>query len=455
MVQETKRNRISKSHGTKEVDTTVKKSYYVQTYDSQKKEKLAPRELVSADNLEKFFTTCPGVAKSVMLISKAVGMSGHHFSPRRFTELREGHVFMAEMVFRDPNEEDSGAVMQIDLAGDLLTYGDAYLEFRKDSLLLNKWKNMSREIRTKKVDKNKNFIERLYKLQNPFAFYRINPKYMAIETDSTGKIKQYVQTVAGLKVGTYKPEDIIHFKLQNPIDEIYGMAPGAPLGNNIAAYIWAIQYNGLFFENNATPRLHIDLGKDAKQTDVDVFIAYAKKHLQGKPHANLVTRGGSEVNPIGLTNKDMEFNEYLKYNREEIFGNYGLMPFVAGIVNKSSDPEQEIRIFKFLGVKPIQAVIQERMNKKVMTEENFPLAWIDFKFNAIDYLDLKDAIEIQEADLRNQIRTVNEIRQERGLMPVPWGDEPIIPFSDASKARLPVNGRRKRDRKVKEETEEE
>jgi phage portal protein BeeE len=36
-------------------------------------------------------------------------------------------------------------------------------------------------------------------------------------------------------------------------------------------------------------------------------------------------------------------------------------------------------------------------------------------------------LQQQEADLRWGVRTINEVRQERGLPPVPWGNEPWLP----------------------------
>jgi hypothetical protein len=41
------------------------------------------------------------------------------------------------------------------------------------------------------------------------------------------------------------------------------------------------------------------------------------------------------------------------------------------------------------------------------------------------------AIQQQEADVRAGIRSINEIRAERGLPPVPWGEKPLaMPGSD-------------------------
>ena len=38
--------------------------------------------------------------------------------------------------------------------------------------------------------------------------------------------------------------------------------------------------------------------------------------------------------------------------------------------------------------------------------------------------------------MKNQVKSINEIRQEQGLSPVDWGDKPIIPWSDANSAIL-------------------
>jgi hypothetical protein len=64
-----------------------------------------------------------------------------------------------------------------------------------------------------------------------------------------------------------------------------------------------------------------------------------------------------------------------------------------------------------------------------------PLAFLTSETNlanlqAAEHQHLSKAIRPrqQEADLRWGVRTVNEVRQERGLPPVPWGDEPWLPL---------------------------
>ena len=104
-----------------------------------------------------------------------------------------------------------------------------------------------------------------------------------------------------------------------------------------------------------------------------------------------------------------------------------------------------------MGVKPIQAVISERINKKILNEEFFPYARLNFVFNAIDYLDLRDEVEIEEKDLKAGVRTINQVRASRGMEPCDWGDRPLIPFSDASLAQLPKDNPDKKDKKTRKD----
>ena len=213
----------------------------------------------------------------------------------------------------------------------------------------------------------------------------------------------------------------------------------AGVGDYITSYIYATVYNADFFENNATPRLHIDLGDGAQQEDINAFITLAEKNLKGQPHKNLVTGGGVVVKPISLRN-DEEFQEYRKGIMLEILSQVGVPPFVAGLVdsNGSSAPDQ-INIFKSLCVKPIQQIQASRINRKII-KQLFIGVKLTFKFNPVDSLDAGYVAELDERDLKNQIRTVNEVRAARGLPPVAWGDQPIIPFSDAAIAQLPGSG---------------
>ena len=51
-------------------------------------------------------------------------------------------------------------------------------------------------------------------------------------------------------------------------------------------------------------------------------------------------------------------------------------------------------------------------------------------------MDVEEQIKLESHDLKNLIKTVNEVRLDRGLAEAPWGNVLIIPFSNAEEAVL-------------------
>ena len=385
------------------------------------------REVSTAELNQMFYKTSEPLRKGIDTAAKGVVVGGYNFSPWRGEEFNERHSLVLHRFFDEPNDDDEWSDLLKDVALDLLTYGDAYQEV---SVNVAKYLRFKKQLNDSRVDP--------YNVDIPYKLFRLNPKTMKIKTDKHGKVTGYTQSIGSEKV-PFSPDQVIHYKFATPLDENYGTSPGATLKNLIASYIYATVYNAEFFENNATPRLHIDLGENATQEDCDKFIAQAEKVLKGQPHKNLVTGGGVTVNPISIRN-DEEFQEYRNNIMLEILAQVGVPPFVAGITaNTGTTAPDQINLFKSLTIKPIQQIIASRLNRKII-KKLFVGVKLTYNFNPVDSLDAGYVSTLDERDLRNQIRTVNEVRASRGLHKVEWGDAPIIPFSNAAIAQLDSDG---------------
>ena len=55
-------------------------------------------------------------------------------------------------------------------------------------------------------------------------------------------------------------------------------------------------------------------------------------------------------------------------------------------------------------------------------------------FNPLGALDVQEQIKLEEHDLKNLIKTVNEVRLDRGLEATEWGNILMIPYSNAEQA---------------------
>jgi len=397
-----------------------------------------PRKVAETGLLKRLYRNSDPLRKGINVITDATVVGGSHLEPWKGEKFNERHSLILYRFFDEPNDEDTMNDLNRDVGHDLLTYGDAYQEIVTDMPSFNKFKT---QLNDNRVDP--------YNVIIPFQLYRLDPETMQVKTDKDGTILEYVQTVQG-GTNSFSAKQVIHYKLSSPLDPNYGLAPGSVMQNLIASYIYITDYNGKFFENNATPRLHIDLGDKADPKKLAEFIDKIEAQIKGQPHKNLITGGGVKVTPISLKVDD-EFQNYSVTLRNEILSQLGVMPIIAGsLENVGATGELQVVLFKTLAVKPLQQIIEDRINRKII-KNLFKGVMLAYKFNPVDALDAKYMSEMDSADLKNQVRTINEVRESRGLPAVSWGDTPVIPFSNASLATLPTDEKPKEKPVVEEQ----
>lgn len=315
------------------------------------------------------------------------------------TSVDKNKLAKLKSLFEGPNAEDTFNDLVAEAIIDSHLYGDAYWEIAYDSDGL------------------------------PGALYNVYCPSIRILVDEHGVVKGYVQLRGGWgssEIIPFKKDQMTHFKMHNPGNEVYGLSPLESLALPIETDLYAQAYNRDFFKNDATPRLHVDMGNctiDQLRRNRE----YWKTQFRGmgNPHKTIITEGGAKVNPIGTPPKDMEFLNQRKFSREEILGVLGVPPIKVGITetsNRSNSKEQD-KAFKTEKIIPLQKYLAEKINKEIISKFGVP-----YKFEFIE-LDLEDAIEqarIDEIDLKNGVVTINEIRRKRGLSEKPWGDRPLV-----------------------------
>ena len=377
------------------------------------------------------------VRNCIEAISYSVLGSGYHLEPLYGEKIDSYEASVVNKFFYQINTEDTIEELIIDWSQDMLTYGQGYAEkvyINKDILAFK------RDIENK-VD--------IKKITIPYKIYKANAYTMYIRATKEGQILGYDQkNEMGTVVRDFPTTKIVHFKLPTPVDDIYGLAPAATMTNPLAAYLYSDDYDGKFFQNNATPRLHINL-ENAGDKELKAFMGYVEEKLKGQPHRNIVTRGKVNIDAISIKNVDAEFNGFRKGIRERVIAGYKVQPIILGILDTSgATSDAQIALFKSLAVNPIRKIIENRINKKILNVL-FPDFDVKFKFNSVDLLDEVIQSEKDERDLKSSIVTINQVRSTRGLMAVPWGNSPVLYSSDASKAIMPVDGITTPNSKVK------
>lgn len=383
---------------------SVSPSTYLQGYSESDSTQGRPQR-VSYRTLKQLYCKESWVRAAIDVIARTATSNGWKLVPEDedadLSSIKNSKIKGLVRLLKHPNNEDTFTDIVSEIIIDLHLYGDAYLEIVEQDGI-------------------------------PVGLFNIDASSIKIAVDEHGQVLKYLQSAGwGKKPVELEPQEVIHFKLHNPGNEIYGLSPLESLFIPIETDLYAQSYNKNFFKNDATPRLHIDLG-NCNINQLKRVREYLKQQFQGasNAHRTIVTEGGAKISPIGTPPKDMEFLQQRKFNRDEILAVMGVPPIKVGITegtNRASSKEQD-KSFKSEKIIPLQKMITDKLNRGLVSLFKVP---VKLAFVEIDLRDATEQSKIDHLKLRDGIITINELRRKYGLKPVSWGDIPIIATSDA------------------------
>ncbi|MCD6379651.1 phage portal protein, partial [bacterium] len=221
-------------------------------------------------------------------------------------------------------------------------------------------------------------------------------------------------------------EDIVHFKYPNPINPYRGLSPLRAVAQTVDSDYYASEWNKNFFYNAATPRLAFISPQPLPEKERKRLRMMIDKFYSGikNAHKAIILTGGLEVKPIQITQKDMEFLNLKKFNREEIAMVFGVPLTKLGINENANRAIAYIQDYTFAKdtITPKLVLLREALNKYYLSNWNEPLY---FDFDSIVPKDEEWEIKKYVMLVQNDILTINEVREELGYEPVDWGDDPL------------------------------
>lgn len=133
-----------------------------------------------------------------------------------------------------------------------------------------------------------------------------------------------------------------------------------------------------------------------------------------------VLGGGLKVEKIGLTPADLDILSREQITKDRIYTAFGVPKKDFQNLNRATAEVQQ-EFFIRTTIMPFADNIAEQITKFILENK------AEFKF---DYTqlpemqgDLLTKAQIEEIHVRNGIRTINEVRKQYGLSPVPWGND--------------------------------
>lgn len=249
----------------------------------------------------------------------------------------------------------------------------------------------------------------------------INPSYMNVVPGKDEFIKGYIYIDPGTGQSIpFSPDEIVHFKYTNPSNPYRGISPVKAAEISIASDRQANKWNWTFFKNGGRPLLVLSVPGTLTQEQYNRVVTQWENRHQGTDNAHklavIESGNGSEkteVKEIGIRQKDMDFIEQRKMNKEEIYEIFGIPKgMMSGDVNRSTSQEHQAFFMENTIIPKVRKILSV-MNEFLVRD--FGNDGMFFDFDDPSPKNVERDIKYYESGIQNGWLTPNEVRKLENL----------------------------------------
>ena len=224
----------------------------------------------------------------------------------------------------------------------------------------------------------------------------------------------------------YEPDDIVSIRRPHPYDPYRGIGPIENLMMDLQSERQASVWTRNFYVNNASPGGVVQMEENMSDSEFDKFRSRWEIMHKGVNNAHRVAflEGGMEWKDARLSQRDMQFVDWRKLNRDVIIGAWGLPGAVLGIsetVDRAASESAEAMFARWVVVPRLNR-IREAVNMHLL-----PLWGEGLRLDYVNPVPDDRALDLQEATqgYTAGFVTLNEARIKLDLPPLdgPEGDE--------------------------------
>lgn len=221
----------------------------------------------------------------------------------------------------------------------------------------------------------------------------------------------------------YWLEDLAYFKLEDSISD----------SNNGMGLLWSVVYDCLceleaertnlyFYKNSAIPSalllLDDGLSKEEMQIAKDMF----QEQFRGSEnqHKTFVGGGIKDIKVLAMNNRDMEFINQRKLSTEKVSATFGVPKSILGYtdnVNYANAREQRKEFLEGT-IRPYENDFENILNTLLFMFRPDIAKSYYVKCDGEQLEETEELYNSQRQDVQTWIRTINEIRIDRGLEPL-------------------------------------
>ena len=261
--------------------------------------------------------------------------------------------------------------------------------------------------------------------------WSLRPDKVRIIPDKEKYIAGYMVNNGGVDIALL-PKEVVWFRDYNPLDELSSISPIAPLRLSIDMAADALNYNRNFFKNGLLfGNVAITTASSPTDEQIAGFYKALRQRFSGPGNAfnPIILNEGMDAKNLGFSPHEMEHIMTLRWSLEDVSRAYNIPKIMLGDLERSTyaNVDAAERIF-WRGMATYLQFLQDEVNEMLSSQFGDNI-FGEFDLSVIEALqpDINAVALREREDVKAGIRTINEVRADRHLPPVAWGDIWWIP----------------------------
>jgi HK97 family phage portal protein len=226
----------------------------------------------------------------------------------------------------------------------------------------------------------------------------------------------------------YTPDEMLWIRYFNPLEEYAGLSPMAPARMAVDMGKDALRFNRNFLRNSAQPDFVLLTNESMTDTEIEDFYNRweARYRGPGNAHRPAIASFVRDIKTLGLSHRDMDFIQGLRWSLEEVSRTYGVpKPLLSDMERATfSNVNAAERLFWRNTMLPQLRFLEEQLNRMLLPRLGYPDLVVEFDQSSIEALreDENSRVTREMQLLDRGVLTINEVRRSRDLPDVPWGE---------------------------------
>lgn len=282
----------------------------------------------------------------------------------------------------------------------------------------------------------------------PAELWWARPDRMTVHPHPSEYISHFTYDHGGREI-RFERDEVAWIRYPNPLDEFSGLSPLAAARLAADTSTAAMKSNYMIFRNGVQAAALIAPAQGATMlTDeqAKTLTDQINRRMKGIDNAHRigVLRFDVDVKQLSMTPEDAQYLGSLDWNLQDIARAYGIPIDKIGGKRTHENVEESDRAFWADTMKPEAELIAAEITEQILPKFG-PNLVAEFDLSGVDVLHEAESArwERERGMIEVGRKTINEIREENGEKPVPWGNvwwaqSTLMPIDSEEKPVAPV-----------------